>query len=321
MSGRLENDYKIENKTKEMLIGMPSFAEDYYYSLSKKTAKTKNAYINYVNAYFQYLKQNGFDIDDINAYTAIKVSDINKYMNFISFNTTGGEIKENGESIIRVRMAAVKSFYKFLYDNDSIPSNPCEKIELPKITKEIAVVAMTKEEVGKVKENISSNGGKTKTQDLLIFTLGCRTGLRATALVEIDISDIDFDDNKIRVIEKGKKERDVYFTDDTKRLMQDWINERGAIPGCDALFVSNRKQRISQKTIGRIIKKYTSGCIEKHITTHKMRSTYATNLYEITGDIYLTANGLGHKNIANTMRYTNVSEIQKKKAAAVLDRL
>ena len=114
--------------------------------------------------------------------------------------------------------------------------------------------------------------------------------------------------------------RELFLGDDTVRMIKEWIAERGVIPECDALFISNRKTRITQRTVERIILKYTSD-LGKHITPHKMRSTCGTNLYEKTGNVYLVANQLGHKNIANTMRYTRISEQKKRDAANMLDSL
>lgn len=320
MSGRLQNTDKIENSIEIKLKRYPKILTDYYYSMTDNTATTKNAYIRYISDYLDFLVENGSDIKDTSVYTRITLTDINQYVNRIRYSKVNGKLVENKESIRRTRISAIKSFYAYLLDCGIIDKNPCDKVKLPKLTQDINVVSMTEKEVQHVKDTIINSGDKWANRDLLIFTLGCRTGLRVTALCEIDINDIDFREKKISVVEKGNKKRELFLGDDTVRMIKEWITERGVIPECDALFISNRKTRITQRTVERIILKYTSD-LGKHITPHKMRSTCGTNLYEKTGNVYLVANQLGHKNIANTMRYTRISEQKKRDAANMLDSL
>lgn len=320
MSGRLEHSNNIETAITKRLKNSPKVLSDYYYSMTDNTAKTKDVYIRYISDYLNFLKENGLDTEDKSIYNKISITDINQYVNFIRYSHSNGKIVENKESIRRGRIAAVKSFFNFLVDCNLVDKNPCERVKLPKLTQDINVVSMAEDEIQHVKNKIINSGDKWASRDLLIFTLGCRTGLRVTALCEIDIDDIDFKEKKITVIEKGNKKRDLYLGNDTIKLIHNWMRERGEVPGCKALFISSHKGRISQRTVERMIQKYTSD-LSKHITPHKMRATCGTNLYEKTGNVYLVANQLGHKNIANTMRYTKISEQKKRDAANLLDAL
>lgn len=320
MSGRLQNANRIENTVEMKLKLYPMILTNYYYSMTDNTAMTKNAYIRYIADYLDYLKENNYKIEDTSVFSKITLAEVNQYINYIRYSKLNGKLIENKESIRRARIAAIKSFYAYLLDCGLIDKNPCDRVKLPKLTQDINVVSMTEKEIQHVKDNIINSGDKWANRDLLIFTLGCRTGLRVTALCEIDIDDIDFNEKKISVVEKGNKRRDLFLGDDTIRMIKEWIAERGEISGCNALFVSNRKTRITQRTVERTILKYTAD-LGKHITPHKMRSTCGTNLYEKTGNVYLVANQLGHKNIANTMRYTRISEQKKRDAANMLDTL
>lgn len=319
MSGRLYNSHKTEMNIENRLKKYPTILSDYYYSMTDNTAATKNAYIRYISDYFDFMINNGCVISK-DSFKNITLNEINQYVNHIRFSNVNGKLVENKESIRRARIAAVKSFYSYLLDCGIIDKNPCERVKLPKLSQDINVVSMTEEEINHVKQNIINSKGKWANRDLLIFTLGCRTGLRVTALCEIDISDIDFKNKTISVIEKGNKKRELFLGNDTIKMIKEWIAERGEIPGCDALFVSNRNTRITQRTVERMISKYTAD-LDKHITPHKMRSTCGTLFYEKTGNVYLVANQLGHKNIANTMRYTKISEQKKREAANLLDSL
>lgn len=318
MSGRLQNANKIEISIESKLKDYPQILTNYYYSMTDNTAMTKSVYIRYISDYMDFVKDVGRDICAINTYKEMSLNDINQYVNHIRYSKANGELTENKESIRRARIAAVKSFYAYLLDCGIIEKNPCDRVKLPKLTQDISVVSMTEDEIQHVKETIMKSNDKWAKRDLLIFTLGCRTGLRVTALCEIDIKDIDFKNRMITVVEKGNKKREIFIGKDTMEMIKRWIEERGDIPGCDALFISNRLGRISQRTVERMILKYTSD-LGKHITPHKMRSTCGTNLYEKTGNVYLVADQLGHKNIANTMRYTRISEQTKRNAADILD--
>lgn len=318
MSGRIQNTNRIENNIEEKLKKYPIILTDYYYSMTDNTATTKNAYIRYISDYLEFLVSEGYDIYDVSIFNKMTFNDLNRYVNYIRYTKNNGTTIENKESIRRARIAGIKSFYSYLMNSCIINKNPCEKIKMPKLNQEINVVSMTEDEVNHVKERIRITGGKWAERDLLIFTLGCRTGLRVTALCEIDIEDIDFNNKKLTVVEKGNRKREMFLGDDTITMIRAWIKDRGDIPGCNALFVSNRKTRITTRTVERMIARYTDD-IDKHITPHKMRSTCGTLFYEKTGDVYLVANQLGHKNIANTMRYTRISENEKKRAANILD--
>ena len=328
MNGREENNIKNEAKTMKMIADYP-LLQEYYFSKDENSAKGKFIYCAHIINYFKYLTENGIDIFKIDSFKRIKMIDINKYMASIRYYTDkNGNKKQAAASSRNVKLAAIRSFYNFLVKAGYIQNNPCDNVENPKIKIEKEIVYLEKDEIEKIKEEIDADTSYQylewmKVRDKLIITLDCRTGLRKTALSEINISDIDFDNNKILVTEKGNITREVYFGEDTKKLIIEWLSYREKVmkdSDCDALFISKRKSRISTVTIDQMIVKYSSK-IGKRISSHKMRATCATNLYEQTHDIYIVKDVLGHKNVANTQRYANVSEKKKKQAAAILDEL
>lgn len=322
MTGRQEHTLKTEAQVNRRLETAPSIIKEYSYSFSGKTAQTKKVYINHIIEFSNYFK--GKDLTKLNR------SDINKYLEARKYYMKDGELKEKSVSFRRVELAAIKNFYSYLEDENKIEVNPCNRIDPPRFTEEKEIVALTPSEVQTVKNNIISGCGthredarrkKWINRDLAIVTLGCNTGLRCTAITEIDLDDIDFENNTIKVIEKGNKGRIIYVGESTMEIIKRWIEDRNKhYVRTNALFISNRGQRITQGTISDIICKYTMN-IDKHITPHKMRSSCATNLYEQTGDIYLVQEVLGHKNIANTRRYAKLSEEKKRNAANILDKL
>lgn len=298
--------------------------------MSDKTAFTKRNYVNHTVEFLHYLKERGVDINNESAYKSIKYSDINQYMEeHVRFRVVDGIKKENKESIRASKLYSLTNFFEFLISEEYIEKNPCDRVKPPHCTEEKPIVAMDRNDINKLKANIvtgakfNSRRQKFVNRDLAIVDLGCSTGLRVTSIIEINISDINFDENYIVVREKGNKERVVYMGAKVKEQITKWIGDRNSLYprlNTDALFVSEKKQRLSTRTVRDIINNNSMG-IDKHITPHKMRSSCATNLYEQTGDIYLVQAVLGHKNIANTRRYARMSDNKRMEAANIMDSL
>lgn len=333
MSGRLEHDKKIEEKIKLKLIDQPQLIRDYANSFGNKTASTKKIYINYVIDFVEFLKREyDLDITVIKNVKKLNYSHINTYMNYIKNHMPDGTVVEKTAGTCAMEFYSIKHFCKYLYRCRYIRYNPCEDVEVPKDNTLHEIVSLTPEEIQKIKDNIANGVGtsrsqaymkKWKSRDLCIILLGISTGLRVTAIANVDIKDIDFDEKMLHTIEKGNVERVVCLSDKMIDIIKLWMVDREKILGdtqCDALFISWYRERIGGSTIRDILNRYTYN-INKNITPHKLRSTAATNLYEKTGDIYLVADVLGHRNLKNTMRYAKVSNDKRKYAAEKLSDL
>lgn len=336
MRGRVENERKVDCKIVDRLQNEPYYMREYMNSFVRKSYTTKNAYINYILEFLRYLEtEYGYDINDINSFANVKPSTINSYLNYLSQIekvTKNGTTVKNGSSIQCRKFYAIKNFFKFLLNDDYITKNPCDNIDPPKVDTVINVVAMDKDEINLFLNNITNGVGTQRSQayqvrwknrDYAIMTLALSLGLRVTSISEINVEDINFEDNLITVTEKGNNTRVLLFSDNLKESLLNWIEDRNNILGnehCNALFISNRKTRLCPQAIGNLVAKYSNG-IDKHITPHKLRSTCATNIYNATGDIYLTADVIGHRNIQNTRRYAKVVDEQKKKAVKAIDKI
>lgn len=329
MTGREEIDLKNEKWIKNKLNDCTQLLKDYMINISEsKTSWSRRNYLGYLIQFVKYLKENEYDINDPLTYRNIKPLDINRYLDYIGYRYVNGVKIENKPGIKAAKLFAVSDFFNFLVNNDIIEKNPCDKVETPKEKVEKDIVSLTSEEIKTMQNNIicrdKSRGIKYNTRDLSIISLGVTTGLRVSAIAEINISDIDFENNIIKVTEKGNITRNIIIGDKTKQLLQKWIIERNQLmegyKNTDALFISKNRERISTVSIRKMISKESYN-IDKHITPHKMRSTCATNLYEATGDIYLVQAQLGHSNIQNTRRYAKVSNEKKVLAANILNDL
>lgn len=323
MKGRKENEEKKLRKIEVKIENQPIYIKKYYYTLDNKSYTTKDTYINYVLSFIEFVKNDlHLDTSNVSCFNNIKKSDIDYYLSGLNGKT----------SIKRCRLYGIKTFFEFLEDDEYISNNPCLKVAVPKEKEEHVITSLTKKEIAVVKQNILNGSGsyyaksiqrKWKKRDMAIMMLGLSLGFRVTSLTEINLEDIDFKSQKIAIVEKGNKMRTVMFSNELKKVLLDWVEDRRNILGKDvdsinALFISNRHTRISANGIEKLVAKYTQN-IDKHITPHKLRSTCATNVYNKTGDIYLTADILGHNNISTTRRYAQISEERKKKAATVMD--
>lgn len=306
MSGRYEQDAIREQWISNKLKSAPQLLNDYMLSAKRKTSSTRKAYLGYLIQYVNYMESIGVNIKEV------KPMHIDRYVDFIS--------NGNGNAIINAKLAAVTDFYKFLQKNGFVHTIPCDNGMKLKIDKKDSVVYMTDREVERIKHKATESKTKYKNRDLCIITLGCATGLRVSAIVNIDIEDINFDEGTIQVVEKGNKKRTIYIGANTINSIKTWMKDRENICGNNtgALFLSQKHNRIAVRTVQDMIHNASKG-MEKHITPHKMRSTCAMKLYDKTGDIYLTAQQLGHANIANTTIYAKATEEKRREAALLLD--
>ena len=165
----------------------------------------------------------------------------------------------------------------------------------------------------------------TKYRDLAIVTLLLGTGIRVSELVGLDLDHIDFKNNGITVTRKGGNQMIVYFGDEVCDVLVNYIeNVRSTITPLkgheNALFLSIQKKRISVRAVEDLVKKYAKAIVPyKKITPHKLRSTYGTALYQETGDIYLVADVLGHKDVNTTKKhYAALDDSRRRQAASAV---
>jgi len=317
MKGRLESKLKTEQKIQRLLTNQPEYMHRYYYSIGLKTHKTKERYIEQVVRFLNaYGNGDTVTIDMLNKVDSFIIL---KYLSDISYYTKNGSIVELSNSAKANNLSSISSFFRFLTANRLIERNPFDggAIDRPK-PQEKEVVYLNVEEVKKVEKSILDGAGNKravarqqnwKYRDFCLFWLPVINGIRVGALSEINIEDIDFNDRSIIVIEKGNRPTRIHFDEKSSLYLHLWLEQRRQIldgAECDALFISNRKERMTVATIERTINKYTEAGINRHISPHKLRATFATNLYRKTRDIELTSKALHHKSTAPTQKYVNV---------------
>ena len=241
------------------------------------------------------------------------------HLHYYKFN---GKTYHNGEKGKARKIASLRSFFKYNFKRDNLTTDVASKIDTPKIhTKEITRLEV--DEVCKLINEADSPlhlsktqqafNKHTRTRDVAMLSLFLGTGIRVSECVGININDVDFDNNSFKVTRKGGNQVILYFSDEIKKALEDWINDRVKLlegSNENALFVSLQKKRISTRAVEKNKKKYSKIASPlKKISPHKLRSTYGTNLYRETGDIYVVAEVLGHKDVNTTKKhYAAMSE-------------
>lgn len=323
MNGRIEAENKIQKKIENKIKKLPLIFNDFYHYLESdsKSYGTCERYIDYVSDFMWYITQ-GDCAEDF--YKKATVADVRAYISSLRRRNKKGEEIKNGDSIQASRWSALNTFYNFLVMDDYIESNPMIKTKRPKDKTSKEVVYLEKDEINQILDKIRSDeNNKFMNRDLAIVILGISTGLRVGALVQINVEDIDFKTNIIKVWEKGGKERSIKFGNNTRSILSQWITDRGAyfdeVP-TNALFISQRRERITTEGLRKVLKKYTKD-LDKHITPHSLRKSCATQAYMAGTDIRTIANILGHNSTSTTLKYAAAVDSKRDEMIESLDKL
>lgn len=330
----IENTKKLRKLIKEL----PPFCADFFRGIEPRTSsRTRIAYAYDLLTFFDFLRKENPLYKKINVQEfpldcleQIQVMDLEEYMEFLKCHSTESyEDLVNTERGIMRKMSSLKSFYNYFFRIERIKTNPATLVQLPKLhDKEI--IRLEIDEVARLLDQVEDGGNltkkqkefhsKTKNRDLALMTLLLGTGIRVSECVGLDINDVDFNIGGIRIHRKGGKEVIVYFGTEVEYALKDYLDEREHITAEsgseEALFLSLQKKRLSVRSVENLVKKYASVVTPlKKITPHKLRSTYGTNLYRETGDIYLVADVLGHSDVNTTKKHYAALEDERRRSA------
>ena len=323
MNGRLEKELQSKEKMHRKLASLPFILTEFYMYMNEdhKSYTTVERYIGYVVDFMNYVTNNK-PTDDF--YKTVTVNQVRQYFASLEVKEYNGKIVRLGDEIKGTKWSAINTFFNFLMQEDYIDTNPMVKTKRPKVKTKHEIVYLTQEEIQSVLDSIEENARPMlKNRDLCIVSLGLSTGLRVSAITQINVEDIDFTTNKIKVIEKGNVTKEVGFGNKMRAILLNWIKDREVyfeVDDTGALFVSQQNKRMCTDAIRDLITKYTSH-LNKHIAPHKLRSTAAMNLVQAGADVLTIQAVLGHENINTTLRYVQAVEQEKQKATNILDNL
>lgn len=343
MSDRLIIKNKNITKLNILIKELPIFFYEYFLSLEETTSiLTRINYATDLKIFcyylinelerFKYRDLYSLNYDD---FESVSPFEMQKYMQYLNLYTYYDKQYSNNERAKARKLSALKSLYKFLFFKDYISVNNTEKVKSPKLH-EKEIIRLDIDEVVKIINQAEFGDGLTDNQkkfhnklqkrDVALLTLFLGTGIRISECINLNISDINFKNDSFKIIRKGGNEAFLYFSDEVKKALMDYIEERKIIEKNFVkykdkkdipLFISLQNKRISTRAVQYLVKKYSTIVSPlKKISPHKLRSTYGTALYRETKDIYIVADVLGHKDINTTKKhYAAISEDIRKNAS------
>lgn len=329
---------KIKNILKSDL---PDFCQEFFVAIQSRTSSlTRLNYAYDLRTFFEFALQNLSIFANYNIKN-LTVKDLNKFVSydlelFVSYVSdymrSDGRDYTNTERGKARKLSAVKSMFKYFFKRGDLDSDISAKVDSPKIH-EKEIIRLERPEVNDFLDVVEYGSGlsahqkafheKNKVRDLAIVALFLGTGIRVSELVGLNSDDFDFGNNSFVVTRKGGNRVILYLNDEIKQYLIEYISLKENKDKLQlekqspAMFLSMRNTRLTTRAVENIIKKYAKIAVPlKKITPHKLRSTFGTELYRSTGDIYIVADVLGHKDVNTTKKhYAALSEDIRKEAS------
>ena len=329
-----KRDLNNMEKIGSYLSDLPLYCYDFFTGIELSTSSlTRLNYAMDLAIFYDYLSRYIFnkkkeeitllDLDKLEA------KDIESYLSYLSYYVVDDKVYRNTENGKARKLASVRSFFKYLFNHDLISKNVVSKVPTPKLHTK-GIVRLENDEVERLLDAVQApttfterqkNYNKnTKIRDNAMVTLFLGTGIRVSELVGLNVEDFDFSQNAFKVTRKGGNQTILYYPNEVKYALEEWLTIRETLPidkEEKALFLSLQNKRICTRAVENIVKKfaYESSPLKK-ITPHKLRSTFGTNLYRETNDIYIVADVLGHKDVNTTKKhYAAISDDLRRNVA------
>ncbi len=333
-----EQDKLNTIKMREVLDTLPKFCKQYFRGIEQNTSpRTRLGYAYDLRVFFEFIHNNNPSLSktpiteySIGILDMIEREDLEEYMAYLSLYEKEEKELTNAEQGKKRKMSALRSMYSYFYKSELIQRNTAELGNMPKLHEheiirlepnEVAILLDQVEAGEKLTKSQLKYHDKTKLRDVAMLTLLLGTGIRVSECVGIDIDDIDFDNNGLSIHRKGGYNTTIYFPDEVRDALLEYLEQRKQIIPCEgsenAFFLSLQNKRISVRAVENLVKKYARNVTTlKKITPHKLRSTFGTNLYRESGDIYLVADVLGHKDVNTTRKHYAAQEDENRRKVA-----
>lgn len=310
IKGRLENELKTRKNIEKLLAQMPECVTGYYYSIRSSVEVV--TCMNYIRVLYDFNRfLNGKDITQIDSVI------IGMYFEKIDYvRSEEGVQRKTSAAYKQKAWTALNQFYDYLLSEEYIKKNPVSNIKRPKNTDVVERKFLSMDDLNKILKNAENGCGSKnailaqhdwRDRDVLILYLFMNTGMRRTALSEINVEDVSFENKTITVIDKRHKTQIYNMTDELESLIKKWLTRRERLLNgvqTDALFISNQRTRLTDKSIYRLVKKYSQNIVKGGISPHKLRAAFVTLFYEASGgDIKATCEAVGHADISTTSLY------------------
>lgn len=338
-----EQDKLNTIKMRAVLDDLPKFCRQFFRGIEPTTsARTRLGYAYDLRVFFEYLHNENpvLSRTDIREYKldildSLEREDLEEYLEYLSLYEKKDKEITNAEQGKKRKMSALRSMYNYFYKSELISRNTAELINMPKLhdheiirlePNEVATLLDQVEAGEKLTKSQLKYHEKTKIRDIALLSLLLGTGIRVSECVGIDIDDMDFDTNGLHIHRKGGYNTIVYFPEEVRTALLEYLSQRRQMIPCEgsenAFFLSLQNKRITVRAVENLVKKYAKNVTTlKKITPHKLRSTFGTNLYKESGDIYLVADVLGHKDVNTTRKHYAAQEDENRRRAARMVKL
>lgn len=310
------------------LAEMPEFVQEfaaYKVGIQNCSPKTVSEYLLDLRTFFRYIVASRSGIDpDSDEFCEIDISTLDlefagsvRTTEIYAFLQYSGTVRKNMWAAKARKLVSVRMLYRYLVNKTHrLKNNPAADIEAPKPRRSLPKFLSLEESIALLDAVKNDAKSKTIERDYAIITLFLNCGMRVSELVGIDLNDIQRDMTSLRVTGKGAKERVIYLNEACRAALADYLpvrmkDEKAFDKPQKALFLSNRKTRISVKTVQWMVYKYLddAGLGGRHLSVHKLRHTAATLMYQQGGvDVRVLKEILGHEQLNTTQIYTHVSD-------------
>lgn len=335
MSNLSKTEFNVQKteKLRRVLDTLPKFCLEFFRGIETNTLLlTRINYAYDLRLFFSFLENElGKDIHNMQAdnLNAITLTDLERFLEFVRLYYKDDTTIENGEKGIARKLSTLRAFFKYYYHKEVLENNVTTRLKTPKIH-EKPILRLDEDEAIRLLYMIDTGDGltdkqldyhqRTRLRDLAIFTLFLTTGIRISELCALDVSDVDLERRSFKVLRKGGNEAILYFSGQTADALAQYIEQRKSAANyskASPLFLSMQNKRMSVRALQMLVQKYAQLAVPlKNISPHKLRSTYGTLLYQHTGDIYLVADVLGHKDVNTTRKhYAAIDESRRKMAS------
>ncbi len=339
----MSEDFYVKRNNKNMdtidrlLEELPAFCNDYFLGIDSQTSTlTRLNYAHDLKIFFFFLQEKKYrgkklikeiSLDDLEQITS---NDIEYFLSFLSHYHYCDKVHNCNDRAKARKLSSVRAMFKYFFNKGYISVNNAAKVSTPKLH-EKPIIRLDSDEVFDIINTAESGYGltphqlsyheKNKVRDSAILMLFLGTGIRISELVGLNNEDLNFKDNSFIVTRKGGSKSILYFDNDVAEALKRYIEYKDqtcdVIKEPDALFLSNKSSRITVRAVENMVHKYAKIVSPlKNISPHKLRSTYGTQLYKATGDIYIVADVLGHRDVNTTRKhYAAISDDNRRAVA------
>ena len=327
MNGRIAKELQIEAAIQAKLATMPEYVRSWDTNMkaSRKSAATRRDYIFKIHAFLSSINPDVCNVKIDNITDDV----VAEYFTSVQTKRKGGDIVYTSDSYQQTVWSCLNCFFEYLVKRKMMTNNHMTMIVRPKNRDLDRInehrILLNMDDFKRILVSVDDETNLTRrNRDRAILVLFMNTGMRKTALSNIMMEDVDFDEHQLTVIDKGNKRHHYVLTDEVCDILKEWLGVRDKYSrgkGDNHLFLSDHGNAMSRTAMSDMVEKYTERALGKRISPHKLRSGYCSILYSATGDIEFVRRAVGHASSQTTQRYIVTGGNEKRRAADIMSNI